>query len=205
MLVIGAGGHALVSIDVLSADGHEIAGCLSLDGRATADVDRSGVAMLGRTEDVARFISDGIADVFIAVGDNRTRQALADRVAAAGGRLVRAVSPHAVLSPTVEVSDGALVMPGVVVNAHSQIGHGAIINTRASVDHECRIGAFAHVAPGVSLGGDVTIEEGALVGIGACVTLGRTVGAWSTVGAGSAVIRDVEPGTTVAGVPARSL
>ncbi len=73
-----------------------------------------------------------------------------------------------------------------------------------SVDHEVSIGAFAHIAPGASLAGYVTVGDGALVGVGASVTPGRTIGAWSTVGAGSAVVRDVPPGATVAGVPAKT-
>ncbi|HEU67991.1 MAG TPA: sugar acetyltransferase, partial [Candidatus Acetothermia bacterium] len=43
------------------------------------------------------------------------------------------------------------------------------------------------------------------VGVGASVIPGVRIGAWSVVGAGAAVIRDVAPGSTVAGVPARSL
>ena len=80
-----------------------------------------------------------------------------------------------------------------------------IVNTHASVDHGCRVGAFAHLAPAVTLGGDVIVGEGALVGVGASVGPARSIGAWATVGVGAAVVRDVAPGETVAGVPARPL
>ena len=80
-----------------------------------------------------------------------------------------------------------------------------IVNTRASVDHGCQIGAFAHVAPGVALAGDVNVGEGAFIGIGAAVVPGRSIGAWATVGAGASVVRDVAAGTTVVGVPARPM
>ena len=96
-------------------------------------------------------------------------------------------------------------MPGAVVNALAHLERGVIVNTHASIDHDCRIGAFAHVAPGVALAGDVTVGEGALIGIGAAVVPGRTIGAWSTVGAGASVVGDVAPGETVVGVPARPL
>jgi acetyltransferase-like isoleucine patch superfamily enzyme len=58
------------------------------------------------------------------------------------------------------------------------------------------------VAPGAHISGAVHVEEGADVGTGASVIQGITVGAWSVVGAGAAVVRDVEPHTTVVGVPA---
>ena len=55
------------------------------------------------------------------------------------------------------------------------------------------------------MGGEVVIEEGALVGIGAIVVPRTTIGAWATVGAGAVVIKPVPPGVTVVGVPARPL
>ena len=42
VLVIGGGGHALVSIEVLRSCGHDVVGCLTRDGVASADLDRIG-------------------------------------------------------------------------------------------------------------------------------------------------------------------
>jgi serine O-acetyltransferase len=49
----------------------------------------------------------------------------------------------------------------------------------------------------------VAIESGAFLGIGATVIQNLRIGYDSVVGAGSVVIEDVEPMTTVVGVPAR--
>jgi acetyltransferase-like isoleucine patch superfamily enzyme len=61
------------------------------------------------------------------------------------------------------------------------------------------------VAPGARLAGNVTVGEGALVGIGSCAVPGVSIGAWSVVGAGAAVTKDVAERATVGGVPARPL
>jgi UDP-perosamine 4-acetyltransferase len=185
VLVVGSGGFAMACIDVLEAGG------LDVGGRVEADGELDGATVAG-------------VDVFVAVMDNRTRQMLTHEVTSLGGRLVSALSPRAVISPSARIGAGALVMPGAVVNAAASIGDGAIVNTNAAVDHEVSIGAFAHVAVGASIAGNVTVGDGALVGVGASVTPGRTIGTWSTVGAGSAVVRDVAPGATVAGVPAKT-
>ena len=65
------------------------------------------------------------------------------------------------------------------------------------------IGDHAHIAPGVHLGGDVTIGEGTLIGIGAVVMPQRRVGAWCTVGAGAVVTRDLPDQVVAIGAPAR--
>ena len=205
MLVIGGGGHALVSIDVLRACGLDIAGCLTREGVASTALDRIGVQVVGIDGDLATLVADGHRFAFVAVGDNRARRRLSQAVLAAGGSLVRAVSPAAVVSAAADIDDGVVVMPGAVINAGAHLERGVIVNTNASVDHGCRIGAFAHIAPGVALAGDVDVGEGAFIGIGAAVVPGRSIGAWATVGAGAAVIRDVAPGETVVGVPARPL
>ena len=191
VLVIGGGGHALVSIEVLRACGHDVTGCVTRDGVASARLDRVGVKVIGRDSDLDALVSGDHPVAFVAVGDNRARRRLSEAVVAAGGSLPRAVSPDAVVSITADIGEGVLVMPGAVVNADARLGRGVIVNTHASIDHGCRIGAFAHVAPGVALAGDVNVGEGALIGIGATVVPGRSIGAWATVGAGASVVDDV--------------
>ncbi len=76
-------------------------------------------------------------------------------------------------------------------------------NTNAAVDHDCLIGDYAHVGPGVSLAGNVTVGEGAFLGIGSVAIMGSTIGRWSTVGAGAAVVHDIPDNVTAVGLPAR--
>jgi len=185
VIVVGRDGFARSCIDVLEASGVSVDRYVDPDG------------------DLAAEITAG-AEVFVAVMDNRARQALSHEILSYDAALVSAVSPRAVVSPSARVGAGVVLMPGAVVNAHASIGDGAIVNTNAAVDHEVAVGSFAHVAVGASLAGTVTVGDGALIGVGASVTPGRTIGAWSTVGAGSAVVRDVPAGATVAGVPAKT-
>lgn len=50
---------------------------------------------------------------------------------------------------------------------------------------------------------ETVIEDDCFIGVGAIVLMGVRVGAGSIVGAGAVVTKDVEPGTIVAGNPAK--
>jgi UDP-perosamine 4-acetyltransferase len=201
VIVVGAGGHARVAIEVLRANGFAVTGCLSREGAPTLALD---VPVLGCDTELAAYIGRGRRRVFIGVGDNAARLELARQVRAAGGELVTVVSEHAIVSPSAVVGAGTLVMPGAVVNAGAVLGDVVIVNTNASVDYDSIVRDGAHIAPGVAIAGGVTIGECALLGIGSCVVPGVTVGAGAIVGAGAAVVRDEPNGATVVGVPARS-
>jgi acetyltransferase-like isoleucine patch superfamily enzyme len=89
------------------------------------------------------------------------------------------------------------------VCAQARLERSVIVNTAASVDHECRIGAGAHVGPGVRLAGRIEVGERAFIGTGAVVLPRLTIGDDATIGAGAVVVRDVPAGAVVTGVPAR--
>ena len=63
VLVIGAGGHASVCIDVLQSVA-SVSGCLSDDGVARRPLP---VVVLGLDSEVDRFIADGLDRLFVAV------------------------------------------------------------------------------------------------------------------------------------------
>lgn len=197
--VLGAGGHAKVVIATLRAAGWEVTSAWD-DAEARWGEEVLGVPIRGA---LARAEEAGADGYVIAVGDNRERKRIAERLS--GGRdlpWISAVHPAAVVHPSVALGPGTVVFAGTVIQPDTTIGRHAIVNTAASVDHDCRLGDFVHVAPGVRLAGNVTVGEGALLGIGSSVIPGLAVGAWATVGAGAAVVRPVPDGATVAGVPA---
>ena len=200
--VVGAGGHALVSIEVLREAGHVVRGCVAADVSAATGLGRLGVPVLGTQAQLEALLTES-SSAFVAVGDNEARQRLVMVTLGSGGDLVSAESPAASVSSSASIGRGSLIMPGSAINAMASTGLGAIVNTGAIVEHECTVGDFVHIAPGAVLAGNVTVGEGALVGLGARVLPGRGIGSWAVVGAGAVVVDDVPDGGTVVGVPAR--
>ncbi len=194
--VVGAGGHAKVAIAAIEARGGSVA-AVADDAPAV-----QGTRLAGCRVVPIDALEPG-APVLVAIGGNRARQAVAQRLAARGHAFATVVHPFSWVAPSVVLGEGTLVCAGAVLQPDTVVGRHVIVNTSASVDHDNRIGDFCHVAPGCRLAGAVRLEEGVFLGVGTAVIPGRTIGAWATVGAGAAVVRDLPGGVTAVGVPAR--
>jgi UDP-perosamine 4-acetyltransferase len=203
VVVLGAGGHAAVVLEILLAGRVDVVGLTDASYDPERPRELFGVPVIGTDDVLPELRRKGVDGAIVAIGDNAMRRRLGGMALSAGFRLVNAVHPHASVSPSVELASGVAVMAMAAVNARAKIGEGVIVNTGASVDHDCEIGPYSHLAPGSRLGGTVRCGHEVLVGIGASVIPGMTIGDRATIGAGAAVIDDVPAGATVVGVPAR--
>ena len=205
-LILGSGGHGRVVLDILLNSGRDrIIGFVDSDPRLVGRrVD--GIEVLGRPDDIPRLRDEhGVTRAIVAVGDNGARRALADHLEALDFELINAIHPSANLARNVRLGRNIVIAAGAVACAHVQIGDSVILNTGCIVDHESLIGTATHICPGARVAGRVTIESGAFVGIGATVIQNIRVGCEAVIGAGAVVIRDVEPMSTVVGVPAKEV
>lgn len=121
------------------------------------------------------------------------------------------------------------------INAEAEIGADCVIHTFVFIGAKVKIGArvkiqaYAFIPDGVTIGDDCFIgphvcftndkyapsngkgwaethvEHGARIYAGSRILAGVTVGKGSVVGMGSNVVKNVEPGITVVGNPARPI
>lgn len=194
--LIGAGGHAKVVLATAQAAGFEVTGLYD-DDEARWGTEVLGVPVVGP----ASRLPAG-APAVLAIGANAARKRLATELPLSWRTVVH---PRATVHDSVRLGEGTVVFAGAVIQPDTTLGAHAIVNTGATVDHDGRLGDFVHLAPGVHLAGGVTVGEGAFLGVNAGVIPGRTIGDWTTVGAGGIVVRDLPPGVTAIGVPARPL
>lgn len=200
IVIIGAGGHAKVCLEIFRSMGERVAYCVSDKSTFPQCL---GVPVLHGEHNLLQLRSQGYYRAFIGIGDNALRLTLAEQAARYGYILVNAISPNAIISLTAQIGLGVAVMPGSVINADTLIGDLSIINTSASIDHDCYIGKAVHIGPHCALAGNVIVGNYSFLGIGSKVIPRIKVGQGVTTGAGSVIINDIESHTTVVGVPAK--
>jgi len=200
VIVLGAGGHAKVVIEILQANGEKVDYCV---GKMHGPDTCLGVPVLEGDEHIPLLRQRGYCRAFVAIGSNSIRERVAEVVRGDGYQLINAISPHAVTSPSAHLGDGIAVMAGAVINTAAVIDDLVIINTGATIDHDCRIGRSVHICPQCGLAGNVHVGAGAFLGTGATVIPGIQIGRRAVVGAGGVVIHDIPDGAVAVGVPAR--
>lgn len=189
--LFGASGHAKVIMDVINAQGDNV-GCLYDDNPNCDKIHGTRVFKTG--------CKDIEGPLIISIGSCKIRKKIAERF---NVDFALAIHPDSIISPSAEISEGCVVMPGAIINADSIIGRHCIINTKASVDHECSIADFVHIAPGVTLSGNVEVGECSWIGVGVCVKQGIKIGKNCMIGAGSVVLKDIPDNSVAYGNPCK--
>ena len=207
-IILGGGGHARVILESLQS-------CGAADGLGILDKDPAlwgkqilGVPVLGGDELLADLANQGVTRFVVGlggVGDNQPRKRLFGLGIKQGLMPINAFHTSAVCSPSASLGGGSVMLPASVVNSEAVIGVNVIINTGAIVEHDCAIGNHVHIATGSRLCSSVHVGDDAHIGAGATVRQGVKIGAGAIVGMGAVVIKDVDPGTTVVGIPARPI
>ena len=200
VIILGAGGHSKVVIDMLRKDKqYSIMGIID----TSKEKEFMGFPILGDDTHLEKLFQEGVRYAFVAVGSNKVRKKLSDQLKSIGYILIKVVSENAILSEYSQIGSGSVIMPGAIINACATIGDGCIINTGATVDHDTFIGEYTHIAPGTHISGSSKIGKSCFLGVGTNVVDSISIGDNVMVGAGSTVIRDLKSDCTVVGTPAK--
>lgn len=148
--------------------------------------------------------------VALAIADSHVRERLAARMAVDGIRPWSVRSENVVIMDAVKLGEGALLSPFVTFTSNVQVGRYFHANIYSYVAHDCVVGDFVTFAPGVKCNGNVVVEDHVYIGTGAIIKQGKpgkplVIGKGATIGMGAVVTKDVPPGLTVVGNPARPL
>ena len=110
------------------------------------------------------------------------------------------IQKNAQVGSRCKISSHSFICEGVTIEDEVFVGHGVMFindrHPRATSDGELQTESDWVVVP-------TRVRRGASIGSGVTILCGITIGEKALVGAGAVVTRDVAPGETVVGVPAR--
>ena len=157
-----------------------------------------------------QFLAETAGEHFavIAVANTKDRNRIAIRCENEGVRPWSVVAENVVQMDDVKIGAGAILSPFVTLTSNIKIGKHFHANLYSYVEHDCVVGDFVTFAPGVKCNGNVHIGDYAYIGSGAVIKQGTPesplrIGEGAVIGMGAVVTKDVLPGETVIGNPAR--
>ena len=176
-----------------------------LDDARPAGTRYLGLEVLGTLRDAPRFAECAFVNV---IGSDKSFRHLPEILASTGvalDRFATLVHPASAVSSRARLGRGVVINPGVVIGGGVLIGDHVMLCPGCILGHESSIGDYSILAPGAVISGLVEVESSCYIGAGGHHPPELQVGTRSLIGMGAVVVRDVEPGATLVGNPARPL
>jgi acetyltransferase EpsM len=147
---------------------------------------------------------EGKFHAVIAIGEPQTKAAMAKKL---DGYVEweNIVHPLAFIASTASMGKGNIVQHFSSVNANSTLGNHCAVNYNVTIGHDCELSDFASVMPQSCVSGFCELKERTYIGAGTILIQNTAVGKDAITGAGSVVLKDVEPNTSVVGCPAKAI
>lgn len=197
LIMIGAGGHSKSVADSVRPDQYELCGF----------IDENKVGMHIGLPIYGKAITD-VPDYknyvyFVSIGDVGFRKMWYKRIKEYGLSVVNIIDPTALISTSAKIGEGNFIGKFAIINADSIIGNNNVINTKALIEHECFIGNHTHISTNSTINGNVIVHDSVFLGSTAVCNGQLEIGEHAVIGSGTVIIKNVEPYTTVVGVPGR--
>jgi sugar O-acyltransferase (sialic acid O-acetyltransferase NeuD family) len=154
------------------------------------------------------WLENGADAVAIGIGNPAARLSIAGEIES---RFPQLAWPQ-LIHPTVqmdcasaELGKGIILCAGTIGTVNVTIEDFAMVNLACTLGHESRLGRGSVLNPTVNVSGGVIIEDGVLIGTGAQILQYVHIGKGATLGAGAVATKDIPPGVTAVGIPAKAM
>ncbi len=195
VIVLGAGGHAKVLIEILIKRKIEV---LGLSIKSTHKPEENNYRLFSDDEVMRKFSPEEI-NLVNGVGsmpNHNDRYDLSRTYAEKGYNFISISHPTSIISSEVKIFEGAQILAGTFIGSGSSIGTGTIINSQSSIDHDCEIQEYCHIAPGVTCSGHVKIGNFVHVSPGVTVINNIKIGDNSIINPG-VILTDNVPSNSI--------
>lgn len=205
IIIIGAGPHAEVTIDIIEEEGkYEIVGII--DSKRELGSRFNKYKIIGRQENLIEICNElNTISGLVCIGDNWSRMKVVNYIYSklSNFNFITTIHPKAVISKNAQIGKGNVIMPGVIINTKAVVGDFCIINTNSSLEHYCNMSNYSSLSAGVTTGGFVNIGMFAALALGVTIFDRVNIGQNTVVGSGSLVTNDLPDNVLAYGIPAK--
>lgn len=197
ILIIGAGGHSKVIIDIIRELGnYNIIGIY--DDNKTGYF--SGIKIIGKIAEINNKKSEYF---IIGIGNDKIRKKIAEEYNQL--KWATLIHPKTIIAKTAIIKEGTVICAGAIIQTEVEVGKHCIINTNCNIDHESIIGDYCSICPSSTICGQVKVGESSFVGANSTIIQSIEIGKECIIGAGSVVIRNIPNNSKAVGNPAKNI
>ena len=204
IFIIGASLYGEVIFELAQHCGYNVKGFYD-DDLEKSNKKIFDVPVLGTTKDLLnKNINLDKVNFAVAIGANHVRRRIAEKIREKGGIAPSLIHKTAEISPSAIIGQGVFIHAKAIIWTQVIVENDCMVSPHVLISHHAMMKKGSFVANMSVLGANVILGKDTLVGMGSTVLSGiNSIGDNVIIGAGSVVIRDVAPDTTVAGVPAK--
>ncbi len=202
-IMLGAGGHALVLLDLMQQMEIELIAVVSPSVPQIDELKQyqwiNGDENVTDFKNTEFYLINGIGST----GKIDARASVFNYHSEHEYNFISLSHPTASISKlNVKLGKGFLALANSLIGPSVSIGYNVLINSGVIIEHETTIGDHSHVASGSVICGNCVLGKRVHIGAGSTINQNINIGDGAVIASGSVVIHDVEPYTLVAGIPA---
>jgi sugar O-acyltransferase (sialic acid O-acetyltransferase NeuD family) len=211
LAIVGAGGFARELQWILSeiaADARKRFEPFEVACLLENNIQRLMTPERGVHEEAAWLESNQVDALAIGIGDPSARLEIAERLKKQYPKIEwpPIIHPSVILDfNSCVLEEGVILCPGIIGTVNIVFESFSMVNFACTIGHEAKIGKGSVINPSVNVSGWARVGAGVLVGTGAQILEDIVIGDSAIVGAGAVVNKNVDPGTTVVGIPAKPI
>lgn len=206
IVIIGAGGQCRAVLGILDSINLGIPYAIYDLAQPRKDEFVMGIPVVKIPSDIELTGSRHIFSFIIAIGDNKEREIIYNKLCELNCEILTIISSLAVISKSASLGNGVVVSPNVFVGPFAQVGDNTILNTGTILEHEAIIGKHSHLAPASIVCGRSKIGDLCFIGANSTIIEKISIASNTIIGAGSVVIKSIQTeGFTWVGGPAKKI
>ncbi len=194
VIIFGNGQMAEIAHVYLAQDPSLEVVAFTVDGKYNVEKNFRGIPVVNFEDVVNDYPPDEFV-MFVPIGAKHLNELRAEKYLAAksmGYRFISYVSPHAQVSPEVEIGENCFIFENNVIQPSVRIGNNVILWSGNHVGHHSIIKDHCFVASHVVISGCVVIEPYCYFGVNATIRDAITIGEKCIIGAGALILKSTK-------------